>query len=89
MSRYVTELVGHPHQLQPSHIVITSPWFDTREMPEHDDARCGTRNADRDEKRRMIVNLRRSGLSFASIADIFKLSPSVVMYTYRRWNDRL
>ena len=31
-SKYVTELYGHPGQIQPAHIVITSPWFDTREV---------------------------------------------------------
>ena len=89
MNKYVVELVGHPHQIQPSHIVITSPWFDTREMPEHDEARCGTRNANRDEKRRMIVNLCNNGLSFASIAEMLKGGASNVEYIYKKWKDRL
>ena len=30
--KYVEELYGHPGQIQPAHIVITSPQFDTREV---------------------------------------------------------
>ena len=78
-------IYGHPGQIQPAHLVITSPYYDHTEY---------IRNDMRDIKQNYnnyangpiigIVELRESGWSYQKIADRFDLTQSTVYKWYHR-----
>jgi hypothetical protein len=81
-SRYITALVGHPNQIQPSHIVITSPYFDTREI--HHQERRGSNTQQRLEHRRRVMMMRDHGVLFKDIGKALGVTTSAAhrMYKY-------
>jgi len=78
-------IYGHPNQVQPSHMVITSPYYDWTEY---------TREDQRDVSRlynnyangpiKEILELRARGWSYQKIADRLELTFSTVYRWYRR-----
>ena len=86
-SKYVTALYGHPQQIMPSHIVITSPWFDTREIRGEGCARKGSRKGDWEDRREGIIAMRREGALFREIAQAIGISIQAVCKTYYRYVD--
>ena len=85
MSIWIDEIYGHPRQIQPSHIVLTSPHFDTREIKgegiaNHYRPRCKIEDAPLD----VVLRLRKEGQSYKNIAEMLDLSWSSV----RRWCKR-
>ena len=83
-SKYVTELYGHPHQIMPSHIVITSPWFDTREIKSGRNV-GGLRQCDFEFRRNLIYKMKTSGKMFWEIAKEMNMSLSSVSNIYYRF----
>ena len=82
MTDYTAELYGHPRQIQPSHIVITSPDFDTREVIGGNASRHHGRRCKREEAPlESIFRMRSEGKSYKTIAEVLELSWSAV----RRW----
>jgi DNA-directed RNA polymerase specialized sigma24 family protein len=85
--KYITAIYGHPHQIMPSHIVITSPWFDTREV--HASERTGIRLNERAERRSMVVKLREHhGLSYREIGEAMGVTMQTAEGIYRTWKRR-
>ena len=80
---YAEELYGHPNQTQPSHIVITSPYFDTREVT-GGSTRGGSSREERAYRGRVVVNLRDGGLSYAQIGEAIGVSPQAARKLYFR-----
>lgn len=71
----------------PSHIVITSPWFDTREV--HASERSGIRLNERAERRAMVVKLKEHhGLSYREIGEAMGMTMQTAMGIYRTWKRR-
>lgn len=66
----------HPGQVQPSHIVVTSPWFDTREM--HFGYGGRMRGMDRERIRQRIIELSEWGMMKKDIAEALEVSASHV-----------
>ncbi len=80
-NRYITAIVGHPNQIQPSHIVITSPYFDTREIPQP--SQMGKRNYNmREKKRAAVLEMRAGGALFKDIAIALNCSTQSVHRMY-------
>lgn len=82
---YDDRLYGHPGQVQPAHLVITSPHFDARELTGGDrrDSRedygsFATAPVDK------IVELHEGGLSFEKVANELCLPRSSVISWYYR-----
>lgn len=84
-SKYVTALYGHPQQIMPSHIVITSPYFDTRDIKGLGFARKGTSKKEWEDRREMIVRLRGDGILFRDIAAATGISLQAVWKTHDRY----
>ena len=62
----------HPGQVQPAHIVVTSPEFDTREM--HFGYGGRMRGMDRERIRQRIIELRDYGMMKKDIAEALEVS---------------
>ncbi len=86
---YDDRVYGHPGQVQPAHLVITSPHYDSRENASGDprDVKRGQmrfEDAPVDE----IVRLRESGLSFQKIAERLGLPHTSVFEWYKRAKEK-
>jgi len=65
---YLTKLYGHPNQVMPSHIVVTSPYFDTREVVTTSTARGAyIRRADIPARLETIAGMRAAGVFWKDI----------------------
>jgi len=64
----------HPNQVQPEHIVITSPYFRVDERDFGMAGGCGCRATE--SIRGHVVMLREGGLTFSAIADTMGISKS-------------
>lgn len=85
MITFYDKLFGHPQQIQPSHMVITSPWFDTGEvvLASNTDGRRGLvryETAPLDD----IIELRDNGMSYDRIALLLGLAHASVHKWYAR-----
>lgn len=86
----LTELYGHPQQIQPSHIVITSPYFDTRESNFASIARF--KYPSRVESRQKfdkIVEMRKNGVLWKDIAEALGSKSTTLRTFYVRYLERL
>jgi hypothetical protein len=78
---YLSEIVGHPYQLQPSHIVVTSKYFDTREVTVGRGA--ASRKTERIDRIALVIRLREDGALFKDIAEVVGVSEQAVCKMYR------
>jgi len=83
--KYITQLYGHPGQIMPSHIVITSPYFDTREVVGQGYGREGTREFDRKKRREDIYAMRQDGSGFFEIGQALGISTQAAKKVYNRY----
>ena len=83
MTEYYVEIYGHPNQMQPKHMVVTSPYFDTRETPATLQSRKPYTMA-KDAPIQEIVKMRDAGASWNSIAVAFNMTYSSVHHWYAR-----
>jgi len=58
MNKVIEAIYGHKGQVQPSHIVITSPLFDTREIKQSTGLIGGRRKLDRAGQRERVAKMR-------------------------------
>lgn len=73
----------HPHQIQPSHIVITSPWFNTRE---HNFGRSPKPREDQLVRRReRVLRLKAEGYTHTEIGVLMGIASSNVRQMITRW----
>ena len=71
----------HPHQIQPEHIVITSPWFNTREVKFGRNAYV--RTEDKLAKFAVIERMRKDGARWTEIGQHFQQTPQRVQAFYK------
>ena len=80
---YIAEIAGHPNQVQPSHIVITSKYFDTREIVSG--RRALTRKIDREDRINIVLKLRDGGALYKDIAEVVGVSEQAVWRMYHHY----
>ena len=73
----------HPHQVQPSHIVITSPWFETK------DCNFGKspkpRAQDLERRRQRALRMEESGYTYTEIGVVLGIACSNARQMCARW----
>jgi hypothetical protein len=80
---YVEKIYGHPNQVQPSHIVVTSKSFDTREV--HLPSKTNKNNKlhrSKDALISKIIQERDRGDSYYRIGKRYGLDPGTVRFWY-------
>jgi hypothetical protein len=88
--RYVEELYGHIGQIQPSHIVITSPWFDTREVPGSRGIRQRVKAMPewKIERIAAIKKMRDDGMEWKDIAVMLNRNTQHLQQWYAEYKDK-
>jgi len=75
----------HPNQIQPSHIVITSPWFNTK--PNNISKSAKPRHEDLQRRREKILRLKEEGYTHAEIGRFMGIEGSNVCQIIARWKN--
>ena len=73
----------HPHQIQPSHIVITSPWFDTSET--YIGAGSRVRGWERERIRQRVLRMYDEGVLLENIAEGAGINVDSVIHILARY----
>lgn len=84
MMHYYERIYGHPGQVQPAHIVVTSPIFESREVRNAGNAGRRWEYRFEDAPIDEIVALRNRGMSYAKIGAELGLPSSSVATWYKK-----